>query len=230
MCSSLVGPGVNPGQQPFLKRKKEGLLKRKPKQAHYIFSIEKLWENYALNNRPAQQLERLLEKLKFTISRKAAAAGRRWNNKRIPAADFESAFWHEAWRVSDSYHQYTDFYFYETLCLGFERREIDVVRRHTKSRQKAFEIGILPLSKAAESFLPSDLDIEKTVTDHLLVQQVMNNSVLLANEANLLQVMYENPAASYREVAVDVGAMHHEKVRRMLIKIKNKFWDYGDYL
>jgi hypothetical protein len=207
----------------FIERKLEGLNARyqyRDNKIKFVLDIEKLWEKYALD-RTEQTQQRLLKALEFTIKQKAEAWGYRWKNKRLSIADFESVFYEEAMKLCEKYYQYNDFYFYETFLLALERRGLDVARKVQKGQNK-FESEVFPLKDETVEFIPNDVDIESDVLNHVLVEQILNDQVLTAQERYLLYLIYNNVDASYSEIAKKAGFNHHEQVRRMLKRISNK--------
>jgi hypothetical protein len=207
----------------FVERKLEG-LKARYQNSHskieFILDIEKLWEKYALD-RTEQTQQRLLKALEFTIKQKAKAWGNRWENKRLSTADFESVFYEETMKLCEKYHQYNDFYFYETFLLALQRRGLDVARQVQKG-QKKFESEVFSLKDETAEFISNDVDIESDVLNRVLVEQILNDPSLTAQERYLLHLIYINADASYSEIAKKAGFNHHEQVRRTLNCISNK--------
>jgi hypothetical protein len=202
-------------------RKLEGLRKRKPNKVEYILQIEKLWEDYAFD-RTETNLDKLVKTLKFTVKQKAEAMERRWINKRLSMADFESVFYEELWKLCDNYNHYGEFYFYETFLVAISKRGIDVTRKLT-TRKGQFETSILPLKEETVEFIPDPrVNIEKDVINCDLVKRILTDRSLTEQEIGLLQAIYSNPETSNRELANELGFNHHEQVSRTLNKIKKK--------
>lgn len=204
----------------FNEQKLENLKRRRPDKVVYILNIETLWEAYAFN-RNEKLMNELLKALSFTIQRKSEYWGNRWKNKRLSALDFESIFYEEAFKLCDEYEWFSNFYFYETLLLIFERRATDFTRK-IKTRRGRFEANILPLTDKAAEFLPNNIDVEQEVLNRSLVNQIFNEEALTIQEKQLLQEIYKNPDGSYKEWAEAIGLKHHQQVIRMLQRIKCK--------
>jgi DNA-directed RNA polymerase specialized sigma24 family protein len=210
-------------------KKKKGLTRRfaqRPRMIHLVRQIEKSWEKYAFTHSQESQ-KKLIELLENTIKSMARWWGIRWNNCKLSAADFESIFFFEAWKLCDDYNHYTEFYFYETLLLILNRRAIDLVRKNTKTKQGAFELAVRPLKEEAEDYIPDkSVDVENQVTDRIIVAQILNDSTLTDKERELLKAKYLNPDASMAELASHVGLKHHEEVRRLFKRIRLKTAHY----
>ncbi|MDU9695561.1 hypothetical protein O0Q50_30630 [Priestia aryabhattai] len=205
---------------PFREQKLKGLKKRHSAKVAYILNIEKLWEDYAFN-RTEKLMNRLLKALRFTIQLKSEYWGNRWRNKRLSASDFESIFYEVAFKLCDKYEWFSNFYFYETLLLIFERRATDLTRK-IETRRGRFEASIVPLTNEADEFLPNTVDVETEVLNRDLVNQIINHETLTVQEKKLLQEIYNNPDASYKDWAEAIGLKHHQQVIRMLQRIKRK--------
>lgn len=210
-------------QPPKAESKLCGLRKRKPEKVNYIIQIERIWEKYAFNRNDVN-FNKLVRALKFTIDRKAAAMERKWNNKRINKADFESVFYEELWKLCDSYNHYGEFYFYETFIVAIHNRGIDVTRKLI-TKKGAFEKNVLPLKEETAEFIPDiRINIEKDVIDRDLFAKILSEESLTDQELNLIQAIYSNPNASYRELAIEIGLKHPQQIKRSLQKIKNKIY------
>ncbi|HFU7057689.1 TPA: hypothetical protein ACGN81_004772 [Bacillus cereus] len=213
--------------KPFAQLKLDRLKKRRPNKVNYILQIEKLWERYAFE-RTDEALSKLVGALKFTIGKKAEMYEKKWRNKRIGSADFESKFYIELWRIceNDKYTQYGTYYFYETFLLAIKRKAIDVVREFANHRQRAFEGGAVSLKQETQHFLASDTDIESEVENRHLVMQVLEDTTLTAQEREVLCAIYDAPDASYSKVAKMVGLTHHQQIKRILERISKKLAQY----
>lgn len=210
-----------PDQLPLSQKKLPGLQQRKPNQVAHILRIEKLWENYAWNPTD-ENLHRLLSSVKFTIYRKAEAWHNRWKNKRLCKDDFLSAYYETAWKLCESYSHYQEFYFYETLCLAINRRGIDLTRKLLR-KQTDFEVAAIPLLDETADYLPDKrINIENDVVINDLTGRILKDESLTMKERQLLQVIYDNPDASNREIASIAGLNHHYSVTRSLRRIKQK--------
>ncbi|XLP22302.1 hypothetical protein ACFMB7_28310 [Bacillus toyonensis] len=213
--------------KPFAQLKLDGLKRRRPSKVDYILKVEKLWERYAFE-RTEGALSKLMIELEFTIKVKARAYGNKWRNKKIDSADFESRFYIELWRMceNDKYTQYGTYYFYETFLLAIERKATDVVRGFANHRQRAFEGGAVSLKQETQHFLASDTDIEGEVENRHLVAQILKDTILTAQEREVLCAIYKDPDASYLKVAKAVGLTHHQQVKRILERISKKLAHY----
>ncbi|WP_028400507.1 sigma-70 family RNA polymerase sigma factor [Ectobacillus panaciterrae] len=229
MVLTLEQLTIEQEQMSFTERKRQGLLERNPEKAEYILKVEKMWETFALafdREDREQRLEKLLIEFGFTIQTKAEALANRWNNKKIPVADFEHEFWITAWLLcEENYNHYTEFYLYETLLLALERKSVDVVRKYTNVKRQAVNTDSLPLLTEADNLYPSDEDIEKQATDRILVQQLLSDETLTAQERGILETMYEHSDSSYRKIGEELG-LHHEQVKRNLERIRRKLRHY----
>lgn len=207
-------------QLSFTERKLAGLQKRKPDQVDYILSVEKLWETYAWN-RTDENVQRLINSFKFMLHRKAEAWESRWKNKRL-RDDFLSAFYEAAGELCDDYIHYQEFYFYETLCLFIHRRGIDLTRKLLR-KQTQFEVAAVPLFDETADYLPDiSVDIENDVVTNDLVGRILKDGSLTEKEKWFLQVIYDNPDSSDRELARIAGLNHNYEVTRILSRIKKK--------
>lgn len=187
----------------------------------YILSIEILWEAYAWN-RTDENMQRLLNSFKFMLHRKAESWHNRWKNKRLHKDDFLSVFYEAAGELCDDYIHYQEFYFYETLCLVVHRRGIDLTRKLLR-KQTHFEVAALPLFDETADYLPDiSVDIENDVVTNDLVGRILSDGSLTEKERWLLQVIYDNPDSSDREIARIAGLNHNYEVTRILRRIKKK--------
>jgi len=212
---------TEPQQISFTERKLAGLQKRKPDKVAYILSIEKLWETYAWD-RTDENMQRLINSFKFMMHRKAEAWHSRWKNKRLRKDDFLSIFYETAWKMCDDYCHYQDFYFYETLCLAIHRKGIDLTRK-LATKQTYFEVAAVPLLEETAEYLPDkSVKIEDDFETNDLNDRILNAESLTEKEKQLLQVIYDNPDASYRQIAKLIGVKEHKTVIRSLRKIKRK--------
>jgi|GEM_PF-4423330 len=216
-----------PKTQPFAERKLAKLKKRcrnRQSLIDYVLQIEDHWERYALE-RTDSTLEQLLRALKYKIRNTAQFWGNQWRNKGLCAADFESIFFEEAYRLAQEYTHYNDFYFYETLYRNMRSRAIDFVRHETRTKQGAFERSVVPLREGAQNFLSNGYDMESDVINRLLVAQILNDSDLTAQERAVLCALYNEPSASHRKIAAALN-IHHEQVRRILKSVNKKLANY----
>lgn len=203
----------------FIDHKLEALKLRCNKQGRIDFTlrIEKLLSDYRYacysfdKSKYDLSQEALFKTLRTVIKSKSNKWARRWNNRRLGSADFESMFYDTFWKLCDTYSWYGEFYFYETLCLALERKAISLIRESTKT------IQMLPLFD-----LPSDIDIENDIVNRDLILRLFQSDLLTIKEKGLLKVLYEHPEASLRELAVLTGFNHHEQVRRIFKKINKK--------
>jgi hypothetical protein len=204
--------------------------KQRPSMTEHVLKIEKLWGRYALELdtiKKAQRLNSLLKELSFMLKKKAEAAGRQWHNSRLSAADFESIFFEESWKLCDNYNHYGEFYFYETLLLVLKRRGIDLVRKRTKTLRGAFELEVRRLKEEAADYIAdTQTDVESSAIDSLLVTQIFNDAALTEQERRLLQAKYVNPDLSKAEVAKAAGLNHHQEVTRIFDKVRVKLAAY----
>ncbi|MBY0597017.1 winged helix-turn-helix transcriptional regulator [Bacillus bingmayongensis] len=66
------------------------------------------------------------------------------------------------------------------------------------------------------------MNIENDVINCDLVERILSDLSLTKQERKLLQAIYNNPDASYRELAKEVGFNHHEQVTRTFNKTNQK--------
>jgi hypothetical protein len=214
--------------------KLEGLKRRYKNRTSidYVLQIEKLWERYALELDTAKKerhLETILKMLSLTIKGKARATGARWNNSRLSAADFESIYFEEAWKLCDNYSHYGEFYFYETLLLVLKRRGIDLIRKQTTTHQGAFELKVRRLKEEAADYLPdAQVDVEGSALNSILVTRMLTVSSLTKQERELLRVKFHNPDLSKVELARAIGLKHHQEVTRLFKRLKIKLAAFND--
>ncbi|AUO12327.1 hypothetical protein [Priestia megaterium] len=207
----------------FADQKLQGLKRRcsNRRRESYILAVEKKWEVYAFNRSNEDLMNNLLKTLSYKIKVIAKYWEKNWKKKRLSALEFESAFYEAAFKLCDEYEWSSEFYFYETLLVVFKRRATDLTRR-VKTRRGQFESSILPLIEQSAEFLPNDVDIELEVLNRDLVFQILNDEALTIQEKKLLQEIYNNPDASYKDWAEAIGLKHHQQVIRMLQRIKRK--------
>ncbi|GAM12110.1 hypothetical protein [Mesobacillus selenatarsenatis] len=208
--------------------KLEGLKRRYKNRPSidYVLQIEKLWERYALELDTAkkeQRLETLLKQLSHSIKWRAKEAGKQWNNSRLSAADSESIFFEEAWKLCDNYNHFGEFYFYETLLLVIKRRGIDLTRNRTRTQQGAFELKVRRLKEEAADYIPdTQTDVEGSSVNSLLVAQILAVPTLTEQERKLLRTKYDNPDLSKVELSSALGLKHHQEVTRLFKRLKIK--------
>ncbi|MCM3224016.1 hypothetical protein M3644_30265 [Bacillus cereus] len=212
----------------FMENKKIKLKRRKSeKKVKYILEIEKMWESYVLADRSEYAFERLLKRLDFVIKKKSKICERKWMKMKITADEFESVFYEAIWKLCDGndenigYTSYGVYYFYETLELVLERREIDLVRKNT-TKQELFESSTVPLNKYANEFISDEVNIEDEIIDKQFLRDMIWNPLLKKEESDLLSIIYRNPDLSYEKLGRMMGLKHHEKVRRTLKRINKK--------
>lgn len=216
----------------FMENKKMKLKCRKSEnKVKYILEIEKLWESYAFADRSEYALDRLLKRLDFVVKKKSKMCARKWMKMKITADEFESVFYEAIWKLCDGndesigYTPYGVYYFYETLDLVLERREIDLVRKYT-TKQGMFELSILPLRIYAEGIISDGVNIESRIVNEQFCIEIISDSILNKEELDLLSIIYENPDLSYEKIAELMGFKHHEQIRRALKKINKKLNQY----
>ncbi|MFI8657995.1 hypothetical protein [Priestia megaterium] len=209
----------------FAEQKLQGLKRRCPDRIkkNYILSIEKKWEAYAFNRTDENLMNNLLKALSYKIKVIAKYWEKNWNKQRLSASDFESVFYEAAFKLCEEYGWASEFYFYETLLLIFERRAIDLTRKF-KTQRGRFEASILPLKEEKVETFADTVDIEREVLNRDLVTQILNNEALTMQEKKLLQEIHSNPDASYKNWAEAIGLKHHQQVIRMLQRIKRKIY------
>ncbi|MHA4246216.1 hypothetical protein [Bacillus cereus] len=212
----------------FIENKKTKLKCRKSdNKVKYILEIEKLWESYVFADRSEYTFNRLLKRLDFVIKKKSKICERKWIKLKITADEFESVFYEAIWKLCDGndenigYTSYGLYYFYETLDLVLERREIDLVRKNT-TKQEFFESSTIPLKAYADEFISDEINIEDKIIDEQFVRDMIWSPLLKKEESDLLSIIYQNPDLSYEKLARMLGLKHHEKVRRTLKKINKK--------
>lgn len=151
----------------------------------------------------------------------------KWNNYRISAADFESAFWGESWKVISDYAWRGGsgkFLLYETLVLAWNRQAIDVVKLATRTKKGMAFHTALPLSDYSDEIIPDTrVNIEEQVINKIMLEKFMKE-VLNPKERILLQVLILDPLASLRELESIVG-YSKDTVSRTLIRIAKKLVD-----
>ncbi|QFY71367.1 hypothetical protein CEQ83_02150 [Priestia megaterium] len=209
----------------FTEQKLQGLKRRCPNNGKeaYILSVEKKWEAYAFNRSDENLMNDLLKTLSYKIEMLAKYWGKNWRDKRLSPSDFESVFYEAAFKLCDEYEWSSEFYFYETILLIFERRAIDLTRKF-KTQRGGFEASILPLKEEIVETFADAVDIEKEVLNRNLVTEILNDKALTIQEKKLLQEIYNNPDASYKDWAEVIGLKHHQQVIRMLQRIKCKIF------
>lgn len=209
----------------FADQKLQGLKRRCSNRGRkaYILAVEKKWEAYAFNRSNEELMNNLLKTLSCKIKMIAKYWEKNWKKKRLSALEFESAFYEAAFKLCDEYEWSSDFYFYETLLVIFKCRATDLTRK-VKTKRGHFESSILPLMEQSAEFLPNNVDIEKEVLNRDLVIQILNDKTLTTQEKKLLQEIYNNPDASYKDWAEAIGLKHHQQVIRMLQRIKRKIF------
>lgn len=207
----------------FTEQKLQGLKRRCPNNGReaYILSVEKKWETYAFNRSDENLMNDLLKTLSYKIEMVAKYWGKNWRDKRLSSSDFESVFYEAAFKLCDEYEWSSEFYFYETLLLIFERRAIDLTRKF-KTQRGRFEADILSLKEETVETSADTVDVEKEVLNRNVVTQVLTDEALTIQEKKLLQEIYKNPDGSYKEWAEAIGLKHHQQIIRMLQKVKRK--------
>ncbi|SCM99110.1 Uncharacterized protein BWINRASL_05343 [Bacillus mycoides] len=219
-------------QPTFLEQKLEGLKTRKPDKVNFALKIERMITEYRYSlydsNMNANDIEikrnDLIKSLEFTINRRAEIWGHNWRNKRLSKSDFKSAFYEVTLKLLNTYTWYQIFYFYEELRLKLHKKGLDIVRK-LRTKQGKFDVNILPLKdEAAEFIADTQVDIETEIINNDLVERILNDSALTEQEKQLLQMIYNNPDMSNRDIAKVVGLNHHEQVTRLLKRIKRKLF------
>lgn len=166
-------------------------------------------------------------KLKESLQKSAKIYARKWNNYRISAADFESAFWEASWKIIDEYSWRRGsgkFLLYETLVLAWNRQAIDVAKLATKTKKGVVFHTALPLSDYFDEVTPdTTVNIEEQVICKMMLEKFMRE-VLTRQEKTLLEVLIQDPLASLRELESIVG-YSKDTVSRTLIRIAKKLVD-----
>lgn len=202
--------------------------KYKPSKIKFMYQFEKVVIEYCVTG----DFTKIFNMLKTTIQGndghggKARAWANKWRNKRLYEDDFASVFWEEAEKVCYGPKNF-DYLTYETIMVAMDRRAIDLTRKATLTKQGEFECSVARFNRE-EAFKDQAVSIEDEVLNKLVVQQILNDPALTMEERHLLAVIYETPNLSFQELACLSGLKHHEQVRRILTRIKNKLSDYKE--
>ena len=180
----------------------------------------------------ANDLEKVLTIVKFSLQKKAKNYGEKWLNYWLDASDFESAFWEESRKIVGNF-SWTGgngkFLLYETLLLAWDREAKDVTRKATRTYKGRVFHTALPLADEFERFYPDPtVNIEETVTNKLVIEQFMNEQVITPNERMLLQAMIAFPGSTLRELASMLN-LSKNTVSRMNCRIGKKLKQLCDY-
>lgn len=144
---------------------------------------------------------KLYEMLRFPLNKKAKNYENRWENSRLSQHDFESAFWEETWNVIEDRKwrgPNGTFLLYETLCLAWDRRAIDVIRFATREKGK-IDASVLPLADGFEEYYPDTrINVETEVINKLIIEQILSVELLTPEAKQLLEIMRRYPKACKR--------------------------------
>jgi hypothetical protein len=186
------------------------------------WEIELLWIEYDSRGRYDKEFgfNDLFHSLEELVRRQSEFAEMEYTEKRISRHDFESAFWEEAWKVAEKYDGTGRQFLYEKIKQRVKKRSLDVVRNMMNTKQAKFEHAALHLDEERFKFTPSEMDVEKGVTDKLLLQDIF--AILNDEERRLLMIIAENPDVSDREIARLMGYKYNNNVARTLEKIRKK--------
>ena len=171
---------------------------------------------------------KLFIKLKWCVNKWTEYYVRLWSNKRLSYPDFESIFWEEIWKIAEKHYDdnTTPYFIYEKIEVALKYRGLDVVRKATNTKQGKFEHSAEALPVDFENCYASNVNIEKEVTDRILVNQIMNDQNLSSEERQFIKTKYFYPDASFQELADLMGFDHREKARRLFQRIRDKLLVY----
>jgi hypothetical protein len=213
-----------------------------PKWVYEIDDLETRLEHYSKGKRElaedverallANDLEKALTLVKYSLQRKANSYGRKRLNYWLDDSDFESAFWEESRKIVGNFcwtGGYGKFLLYETLLLSWDREAIDVIKKATRTYKGRVFHTALPLSDEFEKFYPDpNVNIEETVTNKLVIEQFMKEQAITPKERMLLQTMIAFPGSTLRELASMLN-LNKNTISRMHAKIGEKFKQFNDY-
>lgn len=219
----------------FGQRLRRRLYRRySPKKVAFIEHIESVYLKFEA--REIDQNEFLAE-IKPTIDFYAEMYVRKWSKWRVSRHDFESIFWEHAVRTIQKYRrtENDDFFLLEHLERTFKSRAIDLVRKVTQTKQGRFEHGIASLdSDEKYRYIASEVDVEKEVTDRMIVEDMLSDKSLTTEEQTLLALMYEEPDASDRQLAELMSKdfpkiKYNVQISRMKDSIRRKLSQYNPF-
>lgn len=188
------------------------------------------------NNYPESYEKHLYPELKKCVDYWSKFYAKNWlKNTRLSYSDFESEFWCTVtWEVV----KYTkkiyankreDFFLFEIIQIALLRQGLDIVRAATKTDKGKFWHTMLSWEQQTEKWgeqTPSPVYVEKVATDKLFVSQLINDPVLTDEERRFLKALYDDPEASFQNLADVMGYSHREQARRKLRRIQKKLARY----
>jgi hypothetical protein len=197
------------------RKRMESRFQSKPKVIEFILNVEKAWERYSVN-RDFTELYRLFVPV---VKAKAQLCARKWESCGVSAEDFESIFWEETWRICENYRWTSDFYLSETIYESFKKREIDVVRKVTGGGKLGHSVSLNEQDHIGGN-------VEKEVTDKLLIEQMLEEALLTEKEKQFLAAWYENPEGTLQELARSSGHKHAMEAKRIQARLRRKLEMY----
>ena len=217
-------------------------------KTHYLHLMPKWKRNRILNVEKALlyykktgDFNRLYKKLKHRVDYWAGYYGKNYSSFWLSREDFEEVFWLTVKQAADRVYISTfnddslfghlanlngyvdagsDIYFYVAINKKLRDRGTDVLRAKLGTKQGHFEHNLQRLPD--HDIVDQTADVEKVVTDKMIVHQIINNQTLTDDEKRFLKVLYLNAGASFQELADLRGLKHRETARRMLLKIQKK--------
>jgi hypothetical protein len=200
----------------------------KGRVVNLILAVEKAYDVY-LDEDTEQNYNHLWKLLKRSIDYWAGHYTYKWSGKWFCLEDFEEYFEDETRKEIDK-HQYhkSPFYLSERVRKRLECRGHDFVRMKAKTRQGAFEHNLGRLCDFADEVYPGKDNTEKAVTEHILLEQMINDPSLTGLERKFLQVLRENLDASLGEISGIMGLGNKVKAWRLMNSIRKKLDKYRE--
>lgn len=197
------------------------VLSRIRKKAAFkeIQNMEEAWDRYCYTG----DFIELFNKISAVISDCIKHYLDGWRSCGLSDSDFEGEFWERVWKIIAAYDGTGDFFLYETIIQAIYSRGKDIVKRAVK-RQKTFSVW----KQFYDETICDQTDIDKDITDKLLVDQLMSEWKLTTPEREFLDALYLNPGISFENIRKLMGLNHKETARRMLNRIKEKVVHYPD--
>lgn len=193
-----------------------------------ILLVEKAYEAY-LDEDTEESFKHLWELLKKSVDYWAEHYAFLWSGKWFCVEDFVEYFEDETRKEIEKYDYWTSpFYLQERVNKKLEGRGHDFVRMKAKTGQGEFEHSLGRFSDFANEVYPGKENTEKTVTERILLDQIMNEPSLTDLERKFLQVRYENLDASFDELSFIMGLGNKVKAWRLMDSIRKKLEKYRE--
>jgi hypothetical protein len=158
-----------------------------------------------------------------------------WSNRvryggiRLYPDDFEEVFWDAVQTMVLQDYNGGDFWLYENILKKIDSKALDLIRWAKRNKRK-HDYMALSVDAILDMPDPRTSHVEDDFCNRDLIIQMMLEPSLSNQERCLLRYLFDEPDASLRQIAADLGLGHQETTRRLLNRLQKKLAAYKTYL